>query len=123
MTLHDIANSLATHCRNGTEDEGLNTLYAPDAVSVEAFPNPETGTAMTAGIDGIRGKHDWWNSAMEVHAGQVDGPHFHGDNRFALIFEMDVTERATGKRFQMKEVGIYTVAEGRIVREEFFYAM
>ena len=123
MDLTQIADALADHCRNGTEAEGLKTLYASDAVSVEAFPNPNTGSAVTEGIDGIYGQHQWWASEMEVHSARVDGPHLHGSDRFALIFEMDASERASGKRWQMKEVGIYTIADGKIVREEFFYTM
>ena len=39
---------------------------------------------------------------------------------------MDVTPKEgpmTGKRFTMQEVGLYTVAGGRVAREEFFYSM
>jgi ketosteroid isomerase-like protein len=28
-----------------------------------------------------------------------------------------------GKRMQMDEIGVYTVKNGKIVREEFFYSM
>ena len=31
--------------------------------------------------------------------------------------------KPTGQRFQMEEAGLYTVKDGAIVREEFFYAM
>ncbi|MEL6476815.1 MAG: nuclear transport factor 2 family protein [Pseudomonadota bacterium] len=123
MGLKEIAEALCAHCRNGTEAEALNTLYAPDAVSVEAEPMKGMDSAETHGLDGIRGKHEWWNGAMEVHDGSVDGPYMHGADRFAVIFEMDATEKASGNRMQMKEVGIYTVAGGKIAREEFFYTM
>jgi hypothetical protein len=36
---------------------------------------------------------------------------------------MDVTFKGSGQRMQLDEVGLYTVKDGRIVREEFFYAM
>ena len=39
-----------------------------------------------------------------------------------MIFGMDVENRETGERSQMREVAVYTVAGGRIVREAFFYA-
>ncbi len=45
----------------------------------------------------------------------------HGDDRFAVIFEASGKEKATGKPFSMKEVAVYHVADGKIVREEFFY--
>ncbi|MEO0363498.1 MAG: SnoaL-like domain-containing protein, partial [Pseudomonadota bacterium] len=71
-----------------------------------------------------RGKHAWWDGAMEVHDAKVEGPFLHGDDRFGMIFEMDVTEKSSGQRSQMKELGVYTVdGEGKIVREEFFYTM
>jgi ketosteroid isomerase-like protein len=47
-------------------------------------------------------------------------PFLHGDDRFAVIFDIDATEKATGQRMPMREVAVYHVADGRIVREEFF---
>ena len=123
-TLKSTADRLVAHCRAGTTKEGLKELYDPDAVSVEAAPMPGADTAETNGVKGIEGKHDWWASAMEVHSASADGPYLHGDDRFAVIFEFDATEKASGKRNQMKEVGVYTVdGAGKIVREEFYYTM
>ena len=75
------------------------------------------------GLEAIRGKNEWWFANNEVHSGEVKGPFPHGD-RFAVIFNFDVTSKAgpmAGQRFQMEEVGLYTVAGGKIVKEEFFY--
>jgi hypothetical protein len=121
-TLRATAEALVAHCRNGTTGAGLTELYDPGAVSVEAMAMPGADSAETRGLEGIRGKHAWWDEAMEMHSGKVEGPFLHGDDRFAVIFEFDATERATGKRNQMREVAIYTVnPAGRIVREEFYY--
>ena len=120
----EVAEQLATLCRENRTDEGLNTLYHADCVSVEAGPAPGADSAETHGLDGIRGKHEWWENAMEVHSATVEGPFMHGEDRFGLIFEMDTTERESGQRMAMKELGVYTVnADGKIVREEFFYTM
>jgi hypothetical protein len=120
-TLKATAEKLAAHCRAGTTRQGLEELYAPDAVSVEAVAMPG-GSPESRGLAAIRGKHDWWDSAMDLHSATTEGPFLHGDDRFALIFDMDATERASGRREQMREVAIYTVdPAGRIVREEFFY--
>lgn len=114
------AEKLVAHCRAGTTRQGLQELYDPDAVSVEAVSMGGEDRE-TRGVKGIEGKHDWWESAMEVHSAISDGPYINGD-RFAVIFEFDATEKASNKRTQMKEVGLYTVNEsGKIVREEFFY--
>jgi hypothetical protein len=34
----------------------------------------------------------------------------------------EVTPKATGKRTTMEEIGLYTVRNGKIVDEKFFYA-
>ena len=119
MTLNEIANELVAGCRENRAKANLQKLYAPDAVSVEAA---DMGNGRTVtGIAAIEGKHDWWEGAMTVHEQKVGGPFAHGDDRFAVTFDVDYTEKATGKRDTMQEVAVYQVADGKIVREEFFY--
>lgn len=120
-SLVKTAEALAACCREGREAEGLKTLYAPDAVSVEAAPMGGPGSEAVRGLDAIKGKHDWWYGAHEFHSGTVEGPFYHGADRFGLIFDIDVTNKQTKQRLQMKELGLYTVRDGKIVREEFFY--
>jgi ketosteroid isomerase-like protein len=77
------------------------------------------------GIDAIRKKNQWWVENHEVHSGHASGPFPHGD-RFIVNFDFDVTSKAgpmAGKRMQMQEAGLYTVKDGKIVQEEFFYDM
>ncbi|MEX3016245.1 SnoaL-like domain-containing protein [Gymnodinialimonas hymeniacidonis] len=119
MSLSDIANTLVEACRTQNEASLLENHYHPDAVSVEAADFSGMGRE-TKGVDGIKGKHEWWVSNFEVHGGDVQGPFLHGDDRFAVIFSMDVTKKASGERSQMSEVAIYHVADGKIVREEFY---
>jgi ketosteroid isomerase-like protein len=119
MTLNEIGQELVNGCREGRAKENLQKLYAPDAVSVEAA-DMGNGTTVT-GIPAIEGKHDWWEGAMTVHSQTVGGPFAHGADRFAVTFDVDYTDNATGKRDTMQEVGVYHVAGGKIVREEFFY--
>ena len=122
MTLKEIADELVAGCREHRERENLTKLYAPDAVSVEAADMGGSGRE-THGIAGINGKHDWWEGAHIIHKATAEGPFLHGDDRFAVIFDMDVETKEGGQRMQMREVGVYHVAGGKIVREEFFYAM
>ncbi len=119
MDLREIATELVAGCREGREIENLTRLYAPDAASVEA--QSATGSRETVGLDGIRGKHAWFGQTYEIVASRVEGPFLHGEDRFAVIFEIEARERGTGEAMQMKEVAVYHVAGGRIVREEFFY--
>jgi hypothetical protein len=56
----------------------------------------------------------------EVHSCVVTGPYVNGD-QFVVGYEIDVTNKPSKKRMQMKEVGLYTVANGKVAREVFFY--
>lgn len=117
MTTQDIAEKLLEHCRNHTELQGLDELYAPHAVSVEPMA-PEGMDLVSRGVDAIKAKHDWWNSAFEVHDVTMEGPYINGD-RFSVIFEMDTTQKATGDRWKGKEIALYEVENGKIARETF----
>lgn len=119
MTLTDIANELVAGCRENRAKPNLSKLYSSDAVSVEPRAG-ETGRE-TQGLEGIGGKHDWWEQNMEVTNSSVSDPMPHGDDRFAVVFEVQGREKASGAPFDMKEVAVYHVKDGKIVREEFFY--
>jgi len=40
-----------------------------------------------------------------------------------LRFHLDVTQKASGQRMQMEEVGLYTVRDGKVVEERFLIRM
>ena len=119
MTLQDIANELVAGCREDRARANLDKLYAPDAVSVE--PTDMGGGRESRGLAAIRGKHDWWEANFDVPVLTVEGPFLHGDDRFAVVFDMETVNKANGERRKDREVGIYHVTGGKIVREEFFY--
>lgn len=124
MTLSEIANELVAGCREGREAENLDKLYAPDVVSVEAMAMEETGMGREVqGLDAIKGKHEWWSNSIEMLDGTISDPMPHGDDRFAVIFKMKAKDKASGHVMDMQEVAVYTVKDGKISREEFFYAM
>lgn len=118
MPVKEIADALVAGCREGRAAANLEVLYAPDAVSVEAA---DRGNGRESkGLEAIRGKHDWWESAMEVTRAAVSDPMIHGDDRFAVIFEVSGRDKASGEAFDMREVAIYHLDGDKIVREEFF---
>lgn len=120
MNTQEIANRLVELCREGRNDEALTSLYAADAVSVEAFAPP--GAEREAkGLAAIRRKGDWWRDNHEIQSSSVAGPWPHG-NRFIVGFQFDVTHKPSGRRMKMEEAALYTIENGMIVREEFFYA-
>ena len=41
--------------------------------------------------------------------------------QFAVHFTFDVTPNATGRRVTLEEIGVYTVKDNQIAREQFYY--
>lgn len=121
MSVIEISNQLVAFCKEGKNLDSINTLYANDVVSVEAYAPQAGGDRVTEGIDGVRGKNQWWSDNHEIHSASVEGPWPHGDDRFAVRFTYDITNKPSGMRMQMDEIGVFTVADGKVVREEFFY--
>lgn len=121
MKTHEIAARLVALCREGRNLEALDTLYHPDAVSVEAGETPGMAREQR-GLAAIKAKGAWWVENHEIHSAIVAGPWPH-DDRFIVGFKYDVTNRPSGQRMQIEEMALYTVSGGKVVREEFFYDM
>ena len=121
MTTHEVANTLVKLCSEGKLDEAMKTLYSPNIVSMEAGAPP--GQSREAkGLAAVKAKSEFWIANHDIHSFTVEGPLVAGAH-FAVVFKMDVTFKPQSRRFQMEEVALYKVANGKIVYEEFFYSM
>jgi ketosteroid isomerase-like protein len=122
MSTKEIADQLVALCRAGKNLEAVDTLLSEDVVSVEARGD-ETMPALMSGRDVIRGKNQWWVANHKVHSAEIKGPFPNGD-RFTVVYNFVVTPLAgpmAGRKVRMEEVALYTVAGGKVTREEFFY--
>lgn len=118
----EIANTLVEMCRQGKNHDAIRELYADDVVSVEAgVPSPEMSPVAT-GRDAVLAKGEWWMNNHEIHDAQVTGPWPNGD-QFIVMFKYDVTFKPAARRFVMEEAALYTVKDGKISHEAFFYGM
>lgn len=115
-TTKEIADDLVAMLKQGRFDESGEKYWADDVVSLEAM---EGDMARIQGKAGVRGKGEWWAANHEVHSTVIEGPYLNGD-QFAVRFTMDLTPKG-GERHTMDEVGVYTVKDGKIVEERFFY--
>lgn len=115
-----VAEELVAFCKDGRNMDAINTLYSPEIVSVESMGN-ETMPREMKGIDAIRGKNKWWGDNHVTHSASVEGPFVGNDDKFAVYYNYDVTFKPTGVRNNMEEMALYTVRDGKIVREQFFY--
>jgi ketosteroid isomerase-like protein len=114
-----IAEELVTLCRAGKNLEAVEKFYAPTVVTVEAAAMPNMPAEMT-GIQAVRDKHAWWDENNELHGTEVNGPYL-GRDQFAVQYTFDTTFKPTGRRQKMSEMALYTVKDGKIVHERFFY--
>lgn len=117
MKTEEVAKKVVELVRKQAWYEALDALYDNDVVSVEASSmsgeSPET-----RGKEGVRQKIDWWVTAMEVQSFNASEP-FVAHDRFVVQYDADVTDKSSKQRRSMSEVGVYTVKNGKIVREEF----
>ena len=119
MNTADVAKDLVALCKDGKFAEAGEKYWADDVVSVEAGGPPGTDP-VSKGKDAARGKGEWWEGAHDIHGIEVEGPYVNGD-QFTVRFKMDITQKATGQRMQMDEHALYTVKDGKVVEERFFY--
>lgn len=123
MSALEIGQQLVDFCKVGKFEEAVKALYGDNIVSIEAQDMGDMPARME-GIEAIRGKNEWWTNNHEVHGMEVIGPYCgHRQDQFAVDFQMDVTNKQSGERSQMREVALYTVDGGKIVQEEFLYLM
>jgi len=100
----------------GQFKEIYDQWYHPTAVE-----SVEGDGQVWKGMKGIGRKNEWWSANHEVHSCSADGP-FVGASGFSVRYTMAFTPKG-GPRVDMTEVGVYTVKNGRIVREEYMYHM
>ena len=116
MNTEEVAKKVVELVRKQAWYDAL-ALYDENIVSVEARTQDDSSPE-TRGKEGVRGKIDWWVNAMQVHSFKASEP-FVAHDRFVVQYDADVTDKGSTKRFQLSEVGVYTVKNGKIVREEF----
>lgn len=115
MSLKTVAGRFVDMCNQGKNFEVMRTMYAPDIVSVEGDGKE------TAGQGPVIKKSEIWASNNDIHGEKVLGPYFSGPDQFAVHFSFDITRKSNGQRVTIEEVGVYTVNDDKITREQFYY--
>jgi ketosteroid isomerase-like protein len=120
----DIGKKLVSLCQQGKNLDAVEQLYAPNIVSIEPHEGPDM-PARQEGIKAVKAKNEWWYKNHQIHSHEVKGPWANGD-QFIVYLKYDVTGTGgpmKGKRMTVEENALYTVQNGKIVQEEFFYNM
>lgn len=113
-TPQEIGESLVALFNAGKSDEAESTWYHRKIESIE-----EDGTVFE-GAKGVAEKSAWWKSTFTVLAMQATGPYV-SSTGFTVVYDGRVRS-ADGTEIAIREAGVYTVEDGRIVREEFMRA-
>lgn len=93
-------------------------FFSDDVKSIEPADSPYFGYA--EGKAAVRRKaEDFVDRITALHSAYTSEPLVAGDH-FAVARELDITVQPHG-RIQIKQLMLYTVKEGKIVSEQFFY--
>jgi len=120
MSVRTVAAKFMDLCNRGKHFEFMHTFYAPEMISVEGSGVETVGKAAV-----IR-KSEIFQGNNAIEGQDLRGPFFSGDadatsGRFAVYTSIEFTPKAGGPRAKHEEVGLYTVKNDKVTREEFLY--
>ena len=120
MTTQEVANRLVELCRAGQFEAAHDELYAADVVSIEPANSQMPGTV--TGVEAIKQKGQMFQAGTEqVYGISVSEPVIAG-NYFYINLTFDILMKGENmQRFDMAELCVYQVKDGKIVSEQFFY--
>lgn len=120
----EVGEQLVALCRDGRYLDAVSTLYAEEIVSIEPpCPHISEEDRITRGLEAVAARNAWWLDNHEVHGSEIRGPFPH-DERFAVYSQTEITPKVGPKaneRIKIAEVALYTVRDGKVAHEEFFY--
>ena len=121
MSVRSVATKYMELCNQGKHFEFMRAFYAPEIVSVEGDGKEYVGK------EPVIRKSEIFQGANTIHSQDLRGPFFCGDanaasGRFGVYAKIEFSPKAGGgKRVTHEEVGIYTIENDLVTREEFYY--
>src|SRR5262245_13848599 len=117
MSVETVAGKFMELCKQGKHFEVMRTMYAPEMVSVEGDGREFVGK------DAVIHKSEVFQGNNTITSQDLRGPFFLGDanaksGRFAVYSSIDFTPKSGGASQTHEEVGLYTVKNDLITREE-----
>jgi hypothetical protein len=120
QSLAEIANDYITMMAAGEILAAAEKYWASDIVALEPNQTEKSDPVIAIGKPAALARLANWLEANAISELLIDGPFITGD-QFALFIDMEITRHATGIRQPFSEIATYTVREGQIVEERFFY--
>lgn len=113
----EIGGAVASMLRSGTKERDIWDAWWDDDRIISIEGDGSTWTGRKA----LESKMEAWEAENEVTSFDIKGP-FVGATGFAMHYEVGLKNRKTGDAMNMTEVAVYTVENGKVVREEFMYS-
>ena len=120
MSVRTIAEKYMELCNEGKHFDFMRAFYGPEMVSVEADGKEYVGK------QAVIHKSEVFQGNNTIESQDLRGPFFLGDagansGQFGVYALYEYTPKAGGERHRHEEVGVYTVKNDIVTREEFFY--
>lgn len=119
--IDDVARDFTAMLRLGQFEAAGETFWSPDVTSIEPEALSDDTPAAVSGKAAARAKRCARFGTALIDELGIDGPFVTGD-QFALFLDMLITDPASGQAQPFAEIAIFTVRDGRIIEERFFYA-
>lgn len=111
-----IGKEVVDHVNSGAASDAplWDRHWHPDFVSIEGDGREWAGRAA------VMEKHKEWGDTVIMHSCTAHGPYI-TPNGFCVRYEIDAESKdGSWPRMKMDEIGVYTVKDNKVVREEFF---
>src|SRR5262245_8017204 len=120
MSVRTVAGKFMELCNQGKHFDFMRSYYAPEMVSVEGDGREFVGK------EPVIRKSEIFQGNNNIHSQDIRGPFYSGDasassGRFAVHTVLEYSHKSGGARKRLDEVGVYTVKNDIVTREEFFY--
>lgn len=113
----EVGRQLVEMFNSRTDEHKIwQAIFAKDWDSVEG----EGTNLVFEGRRAVLAKNEQWSAANAIITQKAEGPYC-GSTGFVVRYSIELQDRASGARQTMEEMAFYTVKNGKIVREEFFY--
>jgi hypothetical protein len=120
-TTADVARACTSLLRSGEFTAAGDHFWAADIKSIEPRDLPVGSAAEMTGIVAAGGKNALWLGTQWIDELTIDGPFVTG-NQFALFMDMMITNCASGDSQPFTQIAVFTVRDGQITEERYFYA-
>lgn len=120
VSITDVARDFTDMLRQGQFVAAGERFWAADVRSIEPHDLPGGIAAEILGIEAARAKTVRWFGSRHIHDLSIDGPFVTGD-QFALFLDMMIAGKPSEGDQPFTEIAVFTVRDGKISEERYFY--